>query len=70
MLKPFKAVKVILNGDYKNLEAAWAEGMKYIKDNNLEEAIGIPSLEAYPTNPVQVPNPADWITEIYIPVKE
>jgi effector-binding domain-containing protein len=70
MLKPFRAVKVILNGDYKNLEAAWAAGMKYIKDNNLEEAVGIPSLEAYPTNPVLVPNPADWITEIYIPVKE
>jgi effector-binding domain-containing protein len=70
MLKPFKAVKVILNGDYKNLEAAWMDGMKYIKENNLEEAPSIASLEAYPTNPVLVPNPADWITEIYIPVKD
>lgn len=70
LLKPFKAVKVVLTGDYKNLNTAWAEGMKYIKENNLEEAVGIPSLEAYLTNPVLVPNPADWITEIYIPIRE
>ena len=70
MLKPFKAVKVVLNGDYKNLDVAWAKGIKYIRENNLQEDTSIPSLEAYPTNPVLVPNPADWITEIYIPIKE
>jgi effector-binding domain-containing protein/ribosome-associated toxin RatA of RatAB toxin-antitoxin module len=69
MLKPFEAVKVTLQGDYKNIEEAWTEGIKYIKENNLEEDHSIPSIEAYPTNPVFVPNPADWITEIYIPVK-
>jgi len=70
MLKPFEAVKVTLQGDYKNIDAAWAEGLKHIKENNLEELEGVPALEAYPTNPVFVPNPADWITEIYIPVKQ
>ncbi len=70
LLKSFEAVKVTLNGNYSNLEAAWAEGLKFIKENDLEEATNIPSLEAYPTNPVLVPNPADWVTEIYIPVKK
>lgn len=70
LLKPFKAVKVVLNGDYKNLEAAWAEGMNYLKENNLEEAVGTPSLEAYLTNPVLVPNAKDWVTEIFIPIKD
>ena len=60
----------MLNGDYKNLDVAWAKGIKYIRENNLQEDTSIPSLEAYPTNPVLVPNPADWITEIYIPIKE
>ena len=69
MLKPFEAIKITLQGDYKNIEAAWAEGLKYIKASNFEEDQNIPPLEAYPTNPVFVPNPADWITEIYIPVK-
>ncbi len=70
MLKPFDAVKIILQGDYKNIDAAWSEGRKYIKENGLEELETIPALEAYPTNPVFVPNPANWITEIYIPVKQ
>ncbi len=68
MLKPFDAVKIILQGDYKNIDAAWTEGRKYIKENGLEELETIPPLEAYPTNPVFVPNPANWITEIYIPI--
>lgn len=70
MLKPFEAIKITLQGDYKNIEAAWAEGLKYIKASTFEENQIIPSLEVYPTNPVFVPNPADWITEIYIPVKQ
>jgi len=68
MLKPFEAVKVILNGNYSNIEAAWTEGLEFIKENDLEEVHTIPALEAYPTNPVLVPNPANWVTEIYIPV--
>lgn len=70
ILDPFEAVKVTLYGNYENIEAAWAEGGKHIKENGLEANEGIPSLEAYPTNPVFVPNPANWITEIYIPIKQ
>ncbi len=69
MLKPFEAVKVTLNGNYSNIEAAWTEGLKFLKENDLEEVHTLPALEAYPTNPILVPNPADWVTEIYIPVR-
>jgi len=70
MLKPFEAVKITLNGNYDNIDAAWTEGVKFLNENNLEEIHTLPGLEAYKTNPVLVPNPADWITEIYIPVKK
>lgn len=69
MLKPFKAIKTTLTGDYDNLKEAWETTMKYMADNNFQEAIGLPALEAYITDPMAKPNPADWITEIYIPIK-
>ena len=68
-LKPFKAVKTVLKGDYENLKEAWDTAMKYITDNTLEFTENGPMLEAYLTDPVSEPNPANWITEIYIAVK-
>ena len=35
----------------------------------MEFAENGPMLEAYLTDPMSKPNPADWITEIYIAVK-
>ncbi len=69
MLKPFKSVKTTLNGDYDNLKEAWETTMKYIADNNLQEVQGMASLEAYLVDQMKAPNPADWVTEIYIPIK-
>lgn len=68
-LKPFKAVKTVLKGDYSNLKEAWETAIKYINDNNLVEIEDGAHLEVYRTDPGQFPNPADWITEIYISVK-
>ena len=68
-LKPFKAVKTTLKGNYDNLKEAWETASKYIKDNNLEELHDAPALEVYQTEPMSTPNPANWITEIYIAVK-
>ncbi|MCB0474751.1 MAG: SRPBCC family protein [Flavobacteriaceae bacterium] len=69
-LNPFSALKVTLKGNYTNLEQAWNTAMKYIADNNLKEAVNDPHLEVYPNGPENTPNPADWVTEIYIPVEE
>ena len=68
-LNPFKAVKTTLKGDYKNLKETWDKDYKYIPENNLEFTDDGPTLEVYPTDPVNTPNPANWITEIYIAIK-
>ncbi|GAA4815833.1 SRPBCC family protein [Litoribaculum gwangyangense] len=66
---PFNALKTTLKGDYKNLKEAWETAMNYIPENNLEIPNDGPMLEVYSTDPMETPNPADWITEIYIAVK-
>jgi effector-binding domain-containing protein len=68
-LKPFKAVKTTLKGNYDNLKEAWDTAMKFIPANNLEFHESGPMLETYITDPMSTPNPAKWITEIYIAVK-
>lgn len=63
------ALKTILKGNYTNLSEAWETTMKFIADNNIEQS-DIKPFEIYINDPGQFPNPADWITEIYIPIKE
>lgn len=64
-----RAVKATLKGDYKNLGEGWKAAMKFIKDNNLERTDQHP-FEIYLTDPGSTPNPANYITEIYIPITE
>jgi effector-binding domain-containing protein len=68
-LKSFRTVKTVLKGNYDNLKEAWDTTMKYISDNNLEMIEGGPMLETYLTDPMSQPNPAKWITEIYVAIK-
>lgn len=68
-LKPFKAVKTTLTGNYDNLKEAWDTAMNYIQENGFEIDENGSMLETYLTDPMNTPNPADWITEIYIAVK-
>ncbi|WP_136479862.1 SRPBCC family protein [Cognatitamlana onchidii] len=68
-LKPFKAIKTTLKGDYNNLKEAWDSTMKYIPENGFEIDEDGPMLETYLTDPMSTPNPANWITEIYIAIK-
>jgi len=68
-LQPFKALKTTLKGNYENLREAWETAMAYITENNLEQVESGPTIETYLTDPMKTPNPADYITEIYISVK-
>ncbi|WP_299118972.1 SRPBCC family protein [uncultured Winogradskyella sp.] len=68
-LASFRTVKTVLKGNYDNLKEAWETTMKYIADNNLEMIEAGPMLETYITDPMSEPNPAKWITEIYVAVK-
>ena len=67
-LEPFKTVKTVLKGDYENLQEAWGKTMTYIESNDLTQTVTGPMLESYVTDPIKNPNPADWITEIYIAI--
>lgn len=69
MLNPFKAIKTTLKGNYTNLKEAWETTYKYLEDNNLEQVAGSAALEVYIVGPNNTQNPAEWVTEIYIPVK-
>jgi effector-binding domain-containing protein len=65
-----KVLKVTLKGNYNNLPKAWETAMTYITDNNLEQSTDNKPFEIYTTDPGNLPNPSDWVTEIYIPLKE
>ena len=67
-LRPFKALKSTLKGNYTNLSEAWQTTMKYATDNGLEVIESGPMLESYLTEPMTTPNPANWITEIFIAI--
>ena len=69
-LESFRTIKTVLKGNYSNLKEAWETTMKYIVDNNLEMVEGGSMLEAYITDPMSQPNPAKWVTEIYVEVKD
>jgi effector-binding domain-containing protein/uncharacterized protein YndB with AHSA1/START domain len=69
-LEPFRAVKTTLKGNYTYLKEAWDKTMAYIPEHGLEQAEAGPMLEVYVTKPQNYPNPADWLTEIYIAIKE
>lgn len=62
-----KAVKAIHLGNYNEVEPTYEAAMAYLQEKALEEN-GMP-WEVYVTDPGQQPDTAQWITEIYIPVK-
>ncbi|MBT8253245.1 MAG: transcription activator effector-binding protein [Flavobacteriaceae bacterium] len=64
-----KVLKVVLLGNYTNLEEAWNKAMTYVADNNLVPS-EIKPFEIYTNDPGLFPNPRDWRTEIYIPIQE
>ena len=68
-LESFTTVKTVLKGDYSNLKETWDATMKYITERNLEMIEAGPMLETYLTDPISEPNPAKWITEVYVAVK-
>jgi len=63
------AVKTILQGDYSNLPEAYKKAERYIVENNLMIDASKKRFEVYANDPSTTPNPANWITEIYIPIK-
>ncbi|MFV0566413.1 MAG: SRPBCC family protein [Flavobacteriaceae bacterium] len=69
-LPAFKAVKTTLTGDYVNLSEAWNTAMAYVKAQGFVLSEEGPMLEVGKITPKDTPNPAKWVTEIYLAIKQ
>ncbi|ALJ04437.1 transcription activator effector-binding protein [Pseudalgibacter alginicilyticus] len=69
-LMPFKAISTTLKGNYNHLKEAWETTMNYIPENDFTLDNNGPMLETYLTDPVNTPNPANWVTQIFIAITE
>lgn len=68
MMPRQEVVKTTLKGDHVNLKEAWDVAYQYIEKNNLRADEESQPFEVYRTDPNTTPNPANWVTEIFIPV--
>ena len=62
-------VKAILTGDYKHLAEAWEKIRSYISKEGISMNSELPAFEIYRVDSSAKANPAEWITELYIPVQ-
>ncbi len=67
-MAPVDALKTTLRGKYDNLGEAYDKAEAYLNENNLVSDPSRNMFEIYANDPGEVPNPANWVTEIYIPV--
>lgn len=65
-----RTLKTSLKGDYKNIKEAWEAAYEYINRNGLTANEDAQPFEVYVTGPNENANPAKWITNIYIPLKQ
>lgn len=68
-MEPVTAVKTTLKGNYKNMPEAYIQAEEYIENNDYQIDDSRRIFEVYSSDPNEIHNPADWITEIYIPVR-
>ena len=61
-------LKTTLKGNYTNLNKAWEAAYQDLYENKLEQS-DLKPFEIYTNDPGNVPNPSNWITELYIPIK-
>ena len=67
-MAPVAALKTTLKGNYNYLGKAYAKANEYIAANNLKIHPTAKMFEIYRNDPGSVPNPSNWLTEIYIPL--
>ena len=64
----YTVIKTTLTGDLKNLKAAWKKAEAFMTSNNYQPAENSNPFEVYVTGAEDNPNPAEWVTELYLPV--
>ena len=67
-MEPVTAVKTSLKGNYDHFLEAYEKTRRYIEENGYQEDPQRKVFEVYVTDPEKVVNPAEWLTEIYIPI--
>lgn len=68
MMPVQKVVKTTLKGSRENLREAWDRAYQYIKENDLQLDEESQPFEIYRTDAESTINPANHITEVYIPI--
>lgn len=68
-LKPFSALQTTLRGNHTNLKEAWEKALAHLSKNEIEPIKNGTMLESYVTDPNITPNPANYLTDLYIAVK-
>ncbi|UZO80920.1 hypothetical protein NBT05_00185 [Aquimarina sp. ERC-38] len=63
-------IKTILKGDYKYLTEAWDKTRQFATERNLSVSATLPAFEIYQVSSSTESNPAEWITELYLPIED
>jgi effector-binding domain-containing protein len=64
----FEGIKSVFKGHYDGLKEGYGNTFAWMGENGWEMN-GAP-MEVYITDPGEVPNPDDWLTEIWIPAQK
>ncbi len=62
------AIKTTLKGNYTNIPEAYVKANGYLNKHQLIIDSSKNMFEIYANDPEETPNPANWTTEIYIPI--
>lgn len=65
-----RVIKGTLKGNYHNIPKLWEAISVYMSKNKLEQDPESPTYEVYKITKQSEENPANWITELIIPLKE
>lgn len=65
-----RVIKGTLKGNYQNIPKLWEALNTYLKTNQLEQDRQNKPYEVYKVTRKETENPAEWITELYVPIKE
>lgn len=67
-MRATRVVRTTYNGNYDGLGAGWGEFMGWVKGQNL--AMAGDFWEVYAVNPEDTSNPAEWRTQLNVPLKD
>ncbi len=67
-MEPVTAIKTTLKGNYTHLPEAYTKSRIYMEKNGIQADPNGKMFEVYLTDPHEVVNPADWLTEVFIPI--